>query len=145
MPARDSHGRFVAGSGKVEAEFDSSGLQAGLASYRERVIAAAKQATEIALQDLERHCKDACPVDQGVLMRSIHAGDVTVTEDEISGTISTGAESSDYAIVQHEDVLQHQHPRAGQYAAKYIENPLKEMAPRYNAYIGEAVAKVTNG
>lgn len=119
----------------------SGSFEQGLRLASEAAMAAARKAMTEAMLDLERRAKQATPVDQGTLQRSIHArvNEIEVTPDKIEGIVATGAEASDYAIKQHEDVLQHKHPRQGSYAAKYMETPLKEMTKTYAAAIAADV------
>lgn len=122
-------------------EFDASAFLAGLKRGGDVARNAARDGMQAALLDLERRAKQRTPVDQGTLQRGIHArtNEIVVEEDRIEGVVATGAESSDYAIVQHEESLQHTHPVEGTYAAKYIEGPLKEMGPTYGRSMAAAV------
>lgn len=125
----------------MSMEVDASEFLRGLDLANVAVRDAAARGMTEAMLDLERRAKEATPVDQGTLMRGIHArtNEIVAETDKIEGVVATGAESSDYAIVQHEDVLQHTHPVAGTYAAKYMEKPLKEMSGRYARGIADRV------
>jgi len=134
----------MAGSG---FEFDASDFFAGLRRGGQLARDAASKALTGALLDYERRAKEATPVDQGTLMRGIHArtNEIVVTEEKIEGIVATGAESSDYAITQHEDVLHHTHPVEGTYAAKFLEKPLKEMGQQYAQAVSDAVRGALGG
>lgn len=122
-------------------EFDASEFLAGLKRGGDVARSAAADGMRTALLDLERRAKEKTPVDQGTLQRGIHARttEIVVEDDRIEGVVATGAESSDYAIVQHEETLAHTHPVKGTYAAKYIEGPLRELGPTYGRSLAAAV------
>ena len=75
-------------------------------------------------EDLLGRAQREAPVEEGTLRGS---GSVEVTET-FNGVSVEVSFSTPYAAVQHEETSFH-HPKGGK--AKYLEDPLKEMIPRY--------------
>ncbi len=112
--------------------FDPSAFLKGLDLADQRVRRGALRGMAKLLADGERRMKQAVPVETGTLagtcvgdLQGIKADDQAVTGELTAG----GGEASDYAVVQHEEPMQHTTPYEGVYAAKYVEGPLKELAP----------------
>jgi hypothetical protein len=78
--------------------------------------------------DLQGKAADKAPLDEGTLAASAH-----VTVDRTPTTITmTLSFDTPYAAAQHEG-LNFKHPKKGQ--AKYLEEPFKQMLPRYESAI----------
>lgn len=98
----------------------------------------------------------ATPVETGTLRASIHVEDVNVGANEVTAKVSTGGESSEYALFVHEGTGPHKitgnpflafngivvrsvnHP--GTTAYKFMERPLIEHRPVHAAIIAAAAA-----
>lgn len=104
------------------------------AEARNKMRAAAIRAVTIAGQDLEGRAQREAPLEEGTLRGSSRT-EVVETQSGVSSEVSF---NTVYARRQHEETTW-EHPRAGK--AKYLEDPLKEMAPRYEAAIGKAVGQ----
>lgn len=97
-----------------------------------------RAATIIALtaigEDLLGRAQREAPVEEGTL-RASGKSEVKETHNgiELEVTFSTV-----YAARQHEEVTW-KHPKGGK--AKYLEDPLKEMAARYEAALAAAIRK----
>lgn len=99
-----------------------------------KMKAAARRAVEASCEDLLGRAQREAPVEEGTLRGS---GSVEIRSNP-DGTGVSGEVSFDtvYAARQHEEVTW-THPKGGK--AKYLEDPLKAMAPRYAAAIAAAV------
>lgn len=131
---------------------------------KERIYHAGREGLEIALHDLLGRAVERAPEgvggpgirpseDPGRLRASGH-----VTPIEIEGSRLTGKVAFDtpYAAAQHEGhAIMHRGGKTYEWVArqwsvphtgpKYLENPLKEMAPRYVRAIAANVARATRG
>lgn len=139
-------------------------MRAELEHARERIFAAGKQGLEISLHDLLGRAVERAPEgvggpgiapseDPGRLRASGH-----VTEIEQEGGRLVGHVRFDtaYAAAQHEGhAIMHRAGKTYEWRArqwsvpgtgpKYLENPLKEMAPRYVRAIAANVARAARG
>lgn len=99
---------------------------------RRRVRVAAEGAVRRAAEDLLGKAQRLAPVEEGTLRGS---GDVEV---DASGStiVATVAFNAVYAARQHEETGW-EHPKGGQ--AKYLEQPLREDAARYDRVIATAM------
>lgn len=100
-----------------------------IAKAREAATLAVNQAAE----DLVGRAQAAAPVDTGTLRASIHTDGAQATGDGAQARVQTGGESSGYAIFQHEGTSR------GVPATKFLERPLLEMAPVYQAFMQAAM------
>lgn len=100
--------------------------------------AAAAGVMESALR-LEAKIKEAAPIQEGQLRGGVHPNSATTGGNSVEVIVSTGAESSDYAIVQHEHT-EYAHPNGGQ--AKYVEDPLMGHGPDHLRSFANAMSKV---
>lgn len=109
----------------------------GLPALLKRGADALEGALDKAAEDLVGRAQSAAPVDTGTLRASIHVGGVgrqgNASSRSRSRVVSTGGESSEYAIFQHEGTSR------GVPATKFLEVPLLEMAPVYHAYLQQAM------
>lgn len=87
-------------------------------------------------EDLLGNAQREAPVEEGTLRGSGQAH-VEVTANGVHGEVTF---DTPYAARQHEEVTWN-HPKGGN--AKYLENPLKAMAPRYLAALAAAMRKVS--
>lgn len=85
-------------------------------------------------EDLVGAAQQLAPVDEGTLRGSGDV-DIAVTDDAVIGTVSF---NTIYAARQHEE-LDWRHPKGGQ--AKYLEGPLLDRLPRYEAIIAASARK----
>ena len=95
---------------------------------------AAAAALTIIGEDLLGKAQREAPVDEGTL-RGSGQSKVTVTPAGVEVEVSF---ATPYAARQHEEATW-KHPKGGK--AKYLEDPLKEMAPRYTAALAAAIRK----
>lgn len=95
---------------------------------------AAIEALTVIGEDLLGRATNEAPVDEGTL-RGSGKSEVTVTPRGVSVEVSF---STVYAARQHEEVTW-KHPKGGK--SKYLEDPLKEMAPRYVSALAAAIRK----
>lgn len=95
---------------------------------------AARAALTAATNDLLGQAQREAPVEEGTLRGSGSARVIDVG-GKIVGEVSF---DTVYAARQHEEVTW-RHPKGGK--AKYLEDPLKAMAPRYLAALAAAVRK----
>lgn len=98
--------------------------------------AAATAALKVMAEDLAGHAQRLAPIEEGTLRAS---ADVEIVE-EAHGVRAVVSFPLPYAQVQHED-LTLEHPHGGQ--AKYLEQPLKAMAPRYERALVAAIGRVS--
>lgn len=99
-----------------------------LDDLKRRQRAAAKRALTRVAEDLLGRAQRLAPVEEGTLRAS---GDVDV--DDLGDTVvATVSFNTIYAARQHEE-LDWRHPKGGQ--AKYLEQPLRENASRYERAI----------
>lgn len=130
----------------------------GLAALQARAMAALAQGVTLAAEDLEGRAKGATPVKTGTLEGSIHTDGPNTAGFAVTAKVSTGGESSGYAIMVHEGTGPHvirpagkkalswpgaAHPvksvsHPGTPAFKYLERPLLQMAPVYREFIARA-------
>lgn len=103
------------------------GLAAIVGRASEGLVAGVTQATI----DLEAQCKAATPVDTGTLRASIHHT-VKGAGPSVTGEVSTGGESSDYAIFVEQGTSK-------MAARRYMSGPLLANASLYAAVIERAV------
>jgi hypothetical protein len=96
--------------------------------------AAASAVVKIIAEDLLGQAQRSAPVDEGTLRGS---GAVKITE-KLDGVEAEISFDTPYAARQHEEVT-YRHPKGGK--AKYLEDPLKAMAPRYLAALRKAVER----
>lgn len=98
----------------------------------------------------------ATPVDTGTLRASIHVEDVNVGGNTVTAKVSTGGESSEYALYVHEGTGPHKiegHPflafngvvrrsvnHPGTAAVPFMAGPLMEHRSTHNAIVAAAVA-----
>lgn len=111
----------------------------GLAQLTTRAMAALKEATDEAANDLVAKAQEAAPYEEGTLEASIQTEGAHISGRTVEAVVHTGAEASDYAAVQHEHT-EFQHPVKGQ--AKYIEEPLIREKPLYIEALRRAVRGV---
>ena len=108
-----------------------------------RILALAKAAAAAGMMEsahkLEAKIKQAAPIEEGQLRGGVHPNPATTGGNSVEVIVSTGAESSDYAIVQHEHT-EYMHPNGGQ--AKYVEEPLMRHGPDHLESVAGAVRKV---
>lgn len=95
----------------------------GLLAFGEAVVGRAKE-------------PDETPVLTGTLRNTLHVEGPQRDSRGVSIDIAAGGPSAPYAIKVHEDLNQ-QHPRGGK--AKYLEDPLNELAPEALDIIGDYV------
>jgi hypothetical protein len=105
-----------------------------LDAVRLRMVAAATAATKRVGEDLLGRAQREAPLEEGTLRASGHV-EIEHTPHEVTAVVSF---NTPYAARQHEETSW-MHPRAGK--AKYLEDPLKEMAGRYRAVLEAAVRK----
>lgn len=101
---------------------------------KHRVRAATIAAVEQITNDLLGRAQRDAPVEEGTLRGSGQAN-VDVTPTRVSGEVTF---DTVYAARQHEEVTW-KHPKGGK--AKYLEDNLKAMAPRYLAALAAAIRK----
>jgi hypothetical protein len=90
--------------------------------------------TDVAVQTLAESMR-IVPVDTGVLKGSAGISKPTVTPDLVEVELSYGGAAAPYALIVHEDMtMSHQ---AGK-QAKYLETPVKRMAPIFVRKVQEA-------
>lgn len=105
-------------------------MQRHAKAFPERLGAAIYQEAEIDATE----CKQRTPVDTGALRASIHVEGPEYHGKNVScAIVAGGGITSDYAIVQHED-LEFFHP-VGQ--ARFISSVLEESAPHMGPRIAE--------
>lgn len=97
--------------------------------------AAAVEAVTAITDDLLGRAQREAPVHEGTL-RGSGTSHVDVSATRVSGEV---AFDTPYAARQHEEIGW-MHPSGGK--AKYLEDPLKEMAPRYLSALANAIRKV---
>lgn len=72
-----------------------------------------------------KECARRAPKDSGTMRDEIHAEGPIRNGRQIKAIVTTGPDSADYALIQHEDLdLFHKYGEA-----KFIERPLTESAP----------------
>lgn len=101
---------------------------------RRRMREAAEDAVRRTAEDLLGRAQRDAPIEEGTLRGS---GTVEIDQDGDSIT-ATVLFATPYAAVQHERI-DYSHPMGGK--AKYLEDPLKDMAGRYERIIGAAVSR----
>ncbi|MCE5280209.1 MAG: hypothetical protein ABFD92_00055 [Planctomycetaceae bacterium] len=124
------------------SSFDASEFLRGLDMANERVQHGARRGFVLSLAHLERKCKEAVPVETGTLAGTIvgAASTIQITPDGVAGHVAAGGgEAADYAIRQHEEPMQHSHPRPGVYAAKFVEGPLKAEGPKCMEVVADEI------
>lgn len=89
-------------------------------------------------QDLLARSAPRAPIDEGTLRASGHVEREVLDAGRREVVVSF---NTPYAAAQHERT-DYEHPRGGE--AKYLENPLKELAARYERTLGEAVRRELN-
>lgn len=116
----------------------------GLAAIQARGIAAVRDATVDAAEDLVSKAQAVTGVESGTLRASIHVAEVNQSGTTVEAIVATGAEASAYAAYQHEGmradgthVIQNR-PGGGQ--DKFLEGPLLAYGPTYKAHIQRAAA-----
>lgn len=125
----------------------------GLPAIMAPGIAVVREVTTQGTHHLSAKISEAAPVKDGTLAAGIHVKSIEVEGNSVVGTVSTGAESSDYAIPQHEGAGPHEirakdggalmwpgadHPvkvvhHPGNPATKYAEEPLNAFGPEFIA------------
>lgn len=105
----------------------------GLPALIARGMGALEDAVGEAAEDLQGRAQSAAPVDTGTLRGGIHVEGPRTGGSSVEATVSTGGESSEYSIPQHEGTSR------GVPATKFLEGPLLEMAPVYRAYLERAM------
>jgi hypothetical protein len=103
-----------------------------------RLEAALDDALQRVGQDLLARAAPLAPIDEGTLRASGHVELERLDAGRQEVVVSF---NTPYAAVQHERT-DYEHPRGGQ--AKYLEEPLKELAPRYERVLGEAIRRELN-
>lgn len=83
-------------------------------------------------EDLVGKAQERTPVDTGTLRASIHVESVVSSGFTVRGTVATGGEANEYAVYQHEGTSR------GVPATKFLEGPLIEHAPVYQAAMAAA-------
>ena len=143
-----------------------------LEEARRRAHAAAREFLEVAAEDLAARAVDAAPVDTGTLRGSVSPGGDpesggSPTAEVLERDVSGGRElevsvtfSTPYAAAQHEGwAIHHRRDASGRIRThrweahrwpggggpKYLERPLLEMAPRYEAALAETVRRAFAG
>lgn len=105
--------------------------------YGDKAISLAKQAAIQAIQtcaaDLQGKSAAQAPIDTGDLRANCSVSPVQQEGNTVSVTVGYDLP---YAIVQHEH-LEFRHPKGG--GPKYLENPFKENAAKYEHFIKDAV------
>jgi len=86
-------------------------------------------------EDLVGKAQDRTPVDTGTLKASIHVAGIQGGGSSVTATVSTGGESSEYALYVHEGTYK----MAGR---PFLLNALLEEAPVYKEAMRRAVAGV---
>src|SRR4051794_36519310 len=99
---------------------------------KRKMQAAVAAAMDAMTNDLLGRAQREAPVEEGTLRGSGEAN-VEVTPTRITGEVSF---STVYAARQHEEVTW-KHEKGGK--AKYLEDPLKAMAPRYLSALAAAM------
>lgn len=125
----------------------------GLAKIMAPGIAATQAVVTQGAAELSKRQAAAAPIDEGTLAAGIHVKDVSVGGTSVTATIATGAESSDYAVPQHEGSAPHvirakdggalnwpgaAHPvrqvnHPGNPPTKFMEDPLIAFGPEFVA------------
>ncbi len=125
----------------------------GLKAIMAPGIAATKVLVTQGAHELAGRQADAAPIKEGTLGAGIHVASVEVGATSCEATIATGAESSDYAIPQHEGSGPHvieaknakalnwpgaAHPvrkvnHPGNPPTKFMQEPLIDFAPEFLA------------
>ena len=100
---------------------------------KKKMMDDAERGLRIIGNDLQGRVVPEIPIDEGTLRGSAH---VEIERTPTSVTMIFSVDQV-YAAAQHEGIGFH-HPKGGK--AKFIEDPFKEMLPRYTA----ALAKVTS-
>lgn len=109
-----------------------------------RMREAAERAVSVAAHDLLGRAQRAAPVEEGTL----RASGVVEMEEHARGAlpghaiVATVSFNTPYAARQHEEITW-KHPRGGK--AKYLEDELKAMTPRYERVIGESIRAALEG
>ena len=106
----------------------------GLAFLEARGVAAVTHAVGLCAAELQGAAQEVTPTETGTLKASIHVEGPFVSGNEATAKVATGGEASDYAIVQHEHT-EFAHASGG---AKFIERPLIELTPKFQARIRDA-------
>lgn len=105
---------------------------------RRRIRRATEDAVRRIGNDLLGRAQRLAPIEEGTLRASGEL-EVDSRRGAVTGTVSF---NTVYAARQHEETDWH-HPKAGQ--AKYLEQPLKEQAGRYERILGAAVDRAIGG
>ena len=111
--------------------FDASDFLKGLAAARDKVLDAARRATDVFGEQVIGDAQQLTPVLTGALQ-----GSGTTLPAEIDGSdgiSKTIGFNTDYAAAVHE-VLTNHHP-VGQ--AKFLETAMREGAPKYGPFVGQ--------
>jgi hypothetical protein len=108
-------------------EFRYCGLQVLTA----KAVAALTQATTEVAEDLVGKAQPLARVDTGALRAGIHVQGVEVSATSVVATVSTGAETDEYSLYQHEGTRYMS-------GTHYLEVPLIEEAPVYREHIARA-------
>jgi HK97 gp10 family phage protein len=106
-----------------------------IAGMEAAVVAALVDIVTQCAEDLAAQAQGAAPVDTGTLRASIQVEWVHVNGKSITAKVSTGGESSEYAIYQHEGTSR------GVPATKFLEGPLIQNAGTYR----EAMRRAASG
>lgn len=101
---------------------------------RKAMLDGAEKGVRAVLEDLLGHGQRDAPIEEGTL-RGSGSVEIDRRHDAVRGRVKF---STPYAAKQHEE-LTYEHPRGGK--AKYVEDPLKAMLPRYQGAIGAAVRR----
>ena len=94
--------------------------------YKKQMLDRAERGLRIIGNDLQARVVPEIPLDEGTLRGSAH---VEIDRTPVSVTMTISVDQP-YAERQHEGIDFH-HPKAGK--AKFLEDPFKEMLPRYQA------------
>ena len=108
---------------------------ADLERAQQRLRNALERAVALASNDLLGRAQRRAPIDEGTLRGSGHASDPVWRGSHVESVVSF---NTPYAAVQHER-LDYVHRTGGE--AKYLEGPLKEMAPHYAAFLAGVVRR----
>lgn len=103
----------------------------GEAVLQAKGMAAITQATVEAAEDLVGKAQPLTRVDTGAERAGIHAEPPNVGGASVTVRVSTGGESSEYDIYQHEGTYKMS-------GTHFIEIPLLEHGPTYKAHIAKA-------
>lgn len=107
-------------------------------AIQQALLGSMEATMRVVTEDLLGRAQRQVPRDEGTLEASGTA-EVHREGDTVVGRVTFG---TPYARVQHEE-LDFEHPKGGN--AKYLEGPLKETAPRYQAALAAAARKALDG